>query len=60
VSVNFEPDAVRPSTPSGSPRADLVYTSLDGDEASHVAARGDGSYEGILAASGTSCAPASP
>ena len=31
-------------------RADLVYTSLDGDETSHVAARGEGSYDGILAA----------
>src|SRR2546425_598264 len=30
--------------------ADLVYTSLDGDEASHVAARGEGSYGGVLAA----------
>src|SRR5207244_8480241 len=30
--------------------ADLVYTSLDGDETSHVAARGEGSYDGILAA----------
>lgn len=29
--------------------ADLVYTSLDGDEASHLAARGEGSYAGILA-----------
>jgi MoaA/NifB/PqqE/SkfB family radical SAM enzyme len=31
-------------------RADLVYTSLDGDEASHVAARGDDSYDGVVAA----------
>jgi MoaA/NifB/PqqE/SkfB family radical SAM enzyme len=30
-------------------RADLVYTSLDGDEASHVAARGEGSYAGVMA-----------
>ena len=30
-------------------QADLVYTSLDGDETSHVAARGEGSYEGVLA-----------
>lgn len=29
--------------------ADLVYTSLDGDADAHVAARGEGSYEGILA-----------
>ncbi len=29
--------------------ADLVYTSLDGDAAAHVAARGEGSYEGVLA-----------
>src|SRR5207245_10540792 len=29
---------------------DLVYTRLDGDETSHVAARGEGSYDGILAA----------
>ena len=28
--------------------ADLVYTSLDGDEAAHVAARGEGSYDGVL------------
>jgi MoaA/NifB/PqqE/SkfB family radical SAM enzyme len=32
--------------------ADLVYTSLDGDEAAHVAARGHGSYDGVLAAIG--------
>src|SRR5690348_17604642 len=30
--------------------ADLVYTSLDGDEAAHTAARGDGSYAGVMAA----------
>jgi MoaA/NifB/PqqE/SkfB family radical SAM enzyme len=30
-------------------RADLVYTSLDGDETSHVSARGDGSYDGVMA-----------
>src|SRR6185369_4916323 len=30
--------------------ADLVFTSLDGDEAAHEAARGDGSYGGVLAA----------
>ena len=30
-------------------RADLVYTSLDGDGASHTAARGEGSYEGVMA-----------
>jgi MoaA/NifB/PqqE/SkfB family radical SAM enzyme len=29
-------------------RADMIYTSLDGDEASHVAARGDGSYDGVM------------
>jgi MoaA/NifB/PqqE/SkfB family radical SAM enzyme len=29
--------------------ADLVYTSLDGDEASHVAARGAGSHAGVMA-----------
>ncbi len=29
--------------------ADLVYTSLDGDEAAHLAARGEGAYDGILA-----------
>jgi MoaA/NifB/PqqE/SkfB family radical SAM enzyme len=28
--------------------ADLVYTSLDGDSAAHVAARGDRSHEGVL------------
>jgi MoaA/NifB/PqqE/SkfB family radical SAM enzyme len=28
--------------------ADLVYTSLDGDEAAHVAARGEGSHDGVL------------
>jgi MoaA/NifB/PqqE/SkfB family radical SAM enzyme len=28
--------------------ADLVYTSLDGDEAAHVAARGERSHEGVL------------
>jgi len=32
--------------------ADLVYTSLDGDEASHVAARGDGSTRASSPASG--------
>jgi len=30
-------------------QADLVYTSLDGDEASHVAARGEGSHAGVIA-----------
>jgi MoaA/NifB/PqqE/SkfB family radical SAM enzyme len=30
--------------------ADLVYTSLDGDESAHVAARGEGSYAGVLRA----------
>jgi MoaA/NifB/PqqE/SkfB family radical SAM enzyme len=30
--------------------ADLVYTSIDGDEASHVAARGEGSFDGVVAA----------
>lgn len=30
--------------------ADLVYTSLDGDESAHVAARGEGSHVGVLAA----------
>jgi MoaA/NifB/PqqE/SkfB family radical SAM enzyme len=30
--------------------ADLVYTSLDGDAAAHVAARGEGSYDGVPAA----------
>lgn len=30
--------------------ADLVYTSLDGDERAHVGARGEGSYDGVLAA----------
>src|SRR5439155_14877964 len=30
--------------------ADLVYTSLDGDETAHVAARGEGSYDGVIAA----------
>jgi len=29
--------------------ADLVYTSLDGDEAAHVAARGEGSHAGVMA-----------
>lgn len=29
--------------------ADLVYTSLDGDEASHLAARGEGAFAGVLA-----------
>jgi MoaA/NifB/PqqE/SkfB family radical SAM enzyme len=33
-------------------RADLVYTSLDGDEVSHVAARGEGSYRGVMAGLG--------
>jgi MoaA/NifB/PqqE/SkfB family radical SAM enzyme len=28
--------------------ADLVYTSLDGDEAAHVAARGEGSHAGVM------------
>ena len=31
-------------------RADLLYTSLDGDAAAHNAARGEGSYEGVMAA----------
>jgi MoaA/NifB/PqqE/SkfB family radical SAM enzyme len=31
-------------------RADVIYTSLDGDEASHTAARGDDAYEGVIAA----------
>lgn len=31
-------------------RADMIYTSLDGDEVSHVAARGDGSYDGVMRA----------
>lgn len=30
--------------------ADLVYTSLDGDQAAHNAARGERAYEGVLAA----------
>ena len=30
--------------------ADLVYTSLDGDAAAHVAARGEKAHEGVLAA----------
>ena len=30
--------------------ADLVYTSLDGDAAAHEAARGEGSYAGVLTA----------
>ncbi|HJQ83709.1 MAG TPA: radical SAM protein [Candidatus Binatia bacterium] len=30
--------------------ADLVYTSLDGDEDAHVAARGDGSWDGVVTA----------
>ncbi len=30
--------------------ADLVYTSLDGDQAAHVAARGDASYDGVMTA----------
>lgn len=30
--------------------ADLVYTSLDGDQAAHDAARGAGAHEGVLAA----------
>ena len=30
--------------------ADLVYTSLDGDQAAHDAARGEGAFEGVLAA----------
>jgi MoaA/NifB/PqqE/SkfB family radical SAM enzyme len=29
--------------------ADLIYTSLDGDAAAHEAARGEGSYEGVMA-----------
>ena len=29
--------------------ADLVYTSIDGDRTAHEAARGEGSYEGVLA-----------
>jgi MoaA/NifB/PqqE/SkfB family radical SAM enzyme len=29
--------------------ADLVYTSLDGDEAAHNAARGDRAYQGVIA-----------
>jgi MoaA/NifB/PqqE/SkfB family radical SAM enzyme len=32
--------------------ADLVYTSLDGDAASHVAARGERSHDGVLEAVG--------
>ncbi|MCC6847404.1 MAG: radical SAM protein [Deltaproteobacteria bacterium] len=32
--------------------ADLVYTSLDGDEAAHEGARGEGSWAGVLAAIG--------
>jgi MoaA/NifB/PqqE/SkfB family radical SAM enzyme len=35
--------------PDGLALADLVYTSLDGDEPSHVAARGEGSYAGVIA-----------
>jgi MoaA/NifB/PqqE/SkfB family radical SAM enzyme len=31
-------------------RADLVYTSLDGDESAHIAARGAHAYDGVLAA----------
>lgn len=30
--------------------ADLIYTSLDGDEESHLAARGEGSHAGVIAA----------
>jgi MoaA/NifB/PqqE/SkfB family radical SAM enzyme len=30
--------------------ADVVYTSLDGDEAAHVAARGEDAYAGVIAA----------
>jgi MoaA/NifB/PqqE/SkfB family radical SAM enzyme len=30
--------------------ADLVYTSLDGDESAHRAARGDRAYDGVIAA----------
>jgi MoaA/NifB/PqqE/SkfB family radical SAM enzyme len=30
--------------------ADLVYTSLDGEAGAHVAARGEGSHDGVLAA----------
>ena len=33
-------------------RADLVYTSLDGDAAAHDAARGEDAYEGVLDAIG--------
>jgi MoaA/NifB/PqqE/SkfB family radical SAM enzyme len=33
-------------------RADLVYTSLDGDAAAHTAARGDDAYDGVLEAIG--------
>lgn len=33
-------------------QADLVYTSLDGDEAAHTAARGAHSYDGVLDAIG--------
>lgn len=32
--------------------ADLVYTSLDGEEDAHVAARGDGAHDGVLDAIG--------
>lgn len=32
--------------------ADLIYTSIDGDEPAHVAARGEGSYAGVLAGIG--------
>ncbi len=31
-------------------QADLIYTSLDGDEAAHTAARGEGSWDGVLTA----------
>jgi len=40
--------------------ADLVYTSLDGDEASHVAARGEHAYDGVLDAVRTLVAGGKP
>jgi len=40
--------------------ADLVYTSLDGDAAAHVAARGEGAHDGVLAAIRTLVAAGKP
>ncbi len=38
--------------------ADLVYTSLDGDAAAHVAARGEDAHDGVIAAIAAAGAPA--